>query len=63
MFRRDDPLMAAAVTRAFLAMARTRQLASSYRRWFLEPSPDGVALNLPMSVQLSEVFRGLGEED
>jgi glutamate/aspartate transport system substrate-binding protein len=63
MFRRDDPLMAAAVTRAFLAMARTRRLAASYRRWFLEPGPNGASLNLPMSVQLSEVFRGLGGED
>ncbi|HEY2227693.1 MAG TPA: amino acid ABC transporter substrate-binding protein [Xanthobacteraceae bacterium] len=63
MFRRDDPLMAAAVTRAFLAMAQTRRLAATYRRWFLEPGPDGASLNLPMSVQLSEAFRGLGEED
>jgi glutamate/aspartate transport system substrate-binding protein len=63
MFRRDDPLMAAAVTRAFLAMAQTRQLAAAYRRWFLEPGPDGASLNLPMSVQLSEVFRGLGEAE
>jgi glutamate/aspartate transport system substrate-binding protein len=63
MFRRDDPLMAAAVTRAFLAMAQTRRLAATYRRWFLEPGPNGASLNLPMSVQLSEVFRALGEED
>jgi glutamate/aspartate transport system substrate-binding protein len=63
MFRRDDPLMAAAVTRAFLAMARSRALADTYRRWFLQPGPNGETLNLPMSAQLSEVFRGLGEED
>jgi glutamate/aspartate transport system substrate-binding protein len=63
MFRRDDPLTAAAVTRAFLAMARSRTLADTYRRWFLLPGPGGETLNLPMSAQLSEVFRGLGEED
>jgi len=63
MFRRDDPLMAAAVTRAFTFMARTRALASAYRRWFLQPAPTGELLNLPMSVQLTEVFRGLGAED
>jgi glutamate/aspartate transport system substrate-binding protein len=63
MYRRDDPLMAAAVTRAFADMARTRALAATYRKWFLEPGPTGVSLNLPMSAQLSEVFRGLGEED
>jgi glutamate/aspartate transport system substrate-binding protein len=63
MFRRDDPLMATAVTRAFTTMARTRALASTYRRWFLQPAPTGELLNLPMSVQLTEVFRGMGAED
>ena len=63
MYRRDDPLMAAAVTRAFATMAQTRELTSTYRRWFLQSGPTGVLLNLPMSVQLSEVFRGLGAED
>jgi glutamate/aspartate transport system substrate-binding protein len=63
MFRKDDPLMAAAVTRAFLAMAQGRALTDTYRRWFLQPDPNGQSLNLPMSSQLSEVFRSLGEED
>src|SRR5215469_5386594 len=61
MFRRDDPLMAAAVNRAFAAMAQKRALTDTYRSWFLAPGPQ--SLNLPMSAQLSEVFRGLGEED
>jgi glutamate/aspartate transport system substrate-binding protein len=63
MFRRDDPLMATAVTRAFATMAQTRMLAATYRRWFLQPAPTGELLNLPMSVQLAEVFRGMGAED
>jgi len=63
MFRRDDPLMAAAVTRAFQTMAQSRTLADIYRRWFLEPTPTGERLDLPMSVQLTEVFRGMGAED
>jgi glutamate/aspartate transport system substrate-binding protein len=63
MFRRDDPLMASAVTRAFLAMAQRRMLTETYRRWFLQPGGEGDSLNLPMSAQLSEVFRSLGEED
>jgi glutamate/aspartate transport system substrate-binding protein len=63
MYRRDDPLMAAAVTRAFTTMAQTRMLAGAYRRWFLQPAPTGELLNLPMSVQLAEVFRGMGAED
>jgi glutamate/aspartate transport system substrate-binding protein len=61
MFRRDDPLMATAVTRAFAAMAQKRALTETYRTWFLAGRPQ--SLNLPMSAQLSEVFRGLGEED
>jgi glutamate/aspartate transport system substrate-binding protein len=63
MFRKDDPVMAAAVTRAFRLMAQRRALTDTYRRWFLEPGLSGEALNLPMSAQLSEVFRALGEED
>jgi glutamate/aspartate transport system substrate-binding protein len=63
MFRRDDPLMATAVTRAFATMAQTRALTAAYRRWFLQPAPTGELLNLPMSVQLTEVFRGMGAED
>jgi glutamate/aspartate transport system substrate-binding protein len=63
MFRRDDPLMSAAVTRAFLVMGQRRALTDTYRRWFLQPGPNGESLNLPMSAQLSEVFRGLGEEN
>jgi glutamate/aspartate transport system substrate-binding protein len=63
MFRKDDPLMTAAVTRAFQTMARSRGLATIYRRWFLQPAPTGELLDLPMSVQLSEVFRAMGAED
>jgi glutamate/aspartate transport system substrate-binding protein len=63
MFRRDDPLMATAVTRAFTSMAQRRVLGATYRRWFLQPVPTGEFLNLPMSVQLTEVFRGMGAED
>jgi glutamate/aspartate transport system substrate-binding protein len=63
MFRKDDPLMAAAVTRAFRVMAQRRALSDTYRRWFLQSGPNGDSLNLTMSAQLSEVFRALGEED
>jgi glutamate/aspartate transport system substrate-binding protein len=63
MFRRDDPLMAEAVTRAFVGMAQRRTLSAAYRRWFLQPAPTGEFLNLPMSVQLTQVFRGMGAED
>jgi hypothetical protein len=55
--------MAAAVTRAFLVMAQQRTLGETYARWFLQRAPTGELLNLPMSVQLTEVFRGMGEAD
>jgi glutamate/aspartate transport system substrate-binding protein len=63
MFRKDDPLMADAVRRAFETMARTRGLVNIYRKWFLEPTPTGELIDLPISVQLAETFHSLGAED
>jgi glutamate/aspartate transport system substrate-binding protein len=63
MFRKDDPLMADAVRRAFETMARTRSLVNIYRKWFLELTPTGELVNLPISVQLAETFHSLGAED
>jgi len=63
MFRKDDPLMAAAVTRAFTTMAQSRLLTGTYRKWFLQPSPTGELINLPISPQLAETFRTLGADD
>ncbi|MBV8764525.1 MAG: amino acid ABC transporter substrate-binding protein [Hyphomicrobiales bacterium] len=63
MFRKDDPLMADAVRRGFETMARTRRLIGIYRKWFIEPTPTGELLKLPLSVQLAETFHSLGAED
>jgi glutamate/aspartate transport system substrate-binding protein len=63
MFRKGDPLMNDAVRRAFETMARTRKLMSIYRKWFIEPTPTGELVNLPISAQLAETFRSLGAED
>lgn len=63
MFRKNDPLMADAVVRAFETMARTRKLTGVYRKWFIEPTPTGERVNLPISVQLAETFHSLGAED
>jgi len=63
MFRKDDPLLAAAVTRAFTTMAQSRALATTYRKWFLQPTPTGELINLPISLQLAETFRTLGADD
>lgn len=63
MFRKDDALMADAVLRAFETMARTRKLTGIYRKWFIDPTPTGERVGLPLSVQLSETFHSLGAED
>ena len=63
MYRKADPLMAAAVTRAFSTMAQTRNLFGVYRTWFLQRTPTGELLNLPISPQLAETFRVLGAGD
>ena len=39
------------------------RLVATYHKWFLQPTPTGEVLNLPMSVQLAEVFRGMGAEE
>jgi glutamate/aspartate transport system substrate-binding protein len=62
MFRKDDPLMAAAVTRAFAAMAADGALQRAYRSWFLGKTPTGETVGLPMSAQLSEAFRAMGAD-
>jgi len=62
MYRRDDPQMAAAVTRAFAVMAGDGALKAAYAKWFLAPTPTGETVGLPMSAQLSEAFRAMGSE-
>jgi glutamate/aspartate transport system substrate-binding protein len=55
--------MAAAVRRAFEAMAQNRDLAEYYQRWFVRPTPGGEVMNVPMSAQLVGVFQLLGNGD
>ena len=62
MYRRDDPQMAAAVTRAFAVMAADGALGATYAKWFLAPTPTGETVGLPMSAQLSEAFRAMGAQ-
>ena len=63
MYRRDDPAFAAVVERTFARMAETRRLRDLYTRWFLRRLPNGQRLNLPMSPQLDNIFRTLGEPE
>lgn len=63
MFRRDDAEFAALVRASFERMAQDGVLLSAYARWFTEPLPTGQDLDLPMSPQLSEMYRALGQPD
>ena len=62
-FRRDDPQFAALVQSSFARMARDGVLTARYRRWFTDKLPDGQDLGLPMSAQLTEMYRALGQTD
>jgi glutamate/aspartate transport system substrate-binding protein len=63
VYRRDDPGFAAVVERAFARMASERRLAELYNKWFLRRLPTGETLNLPISPQLEEIFRMLGQSE
>jgi glutamate/aspartate transport system substrate-binding protein len=63
MYRKDDPAFAAVIERGFRRMAESRRLSALYSRWLMERLPTGEALNMPMSAELSEMFRTLGQPD
>lgn len=63
MFRKDDPAFADLVRESFQRMAEDNALSLRYRRWFLDQIPSGETLGLPMSAQLSEMYRALGQPD
>jgi glutamate/aspartate transport system substrate-binding protein len=63
VYRRDDPAFAAVIDRAFARMASERQLAGLYNKWFLRRLLTGETLNLPISPQLEEIFRMLGQPE
>jgi glutamate/aspartate transport system substrate-binding protein len=51
------------VERTFARMASERRLAELYNKWFLRRLPTGETLNLPISPQLEEIFRILGQPE
>jgi glutamate/aspartate transport system substrate-binding protein len=61
--RRDDSQFAALVRASFERMASEGYLATKYRQWFTQRLPDGENLDLPMSAQLTEMYRALGQPD
>ncbi len=62
-YRRDDPDFAALIKQSFGRMAQEGTLATRYRRWFNDALPNGQRLNLPMSAQLTAMYRVLGQPD
>jgi len=57
MYRKDDPEFAEVVERAFRRLTGSREIVAIYERWFREPLPSGVRLNLPMSPHLEQVLQ------
>jgi glutamate/aspartate transport system substrate-binding protein len=57
MYRKDDPDFAEVVDRTFTRLARSRELVQLYNKWFQQRLPTGETLDLPMSLELEEIFR------
>ena len=60
MFRKDDPQLASIVLKTLHDLAASRELEQTYSKWFLRQLPTGSRLNLPMSVQMTEIIRIMG---
>lgn len=63
MYRKDDPAFAAVVEHGFRRLAEDGGLSALYTRWLVRRLPTGEALNIPISAELSELFRELGQPD
>ena len=61
--RRDDADFADLVKHSFERMAADGTLHALYNRWLTQRLPTGENLNLPISPQLAEMYRVLGEPD
>jgi glutamate/aspartate transport system substrate-binding protein len=61
--RKDDPAFAALVRDSFARMASEGTLNRLYARWLVDRLPNGETLNVPMSPQLAEMYRTLGQPD
>jgi ABC-type amino acid transport substrate-binding protein len=63
MYRKDDPAFAAVVEHGFRRLAESGALSALYIRWLVRRLPTGETLNIPMSAELAELFRELGQPD
>ncbi len=62
MFRKDDPQLASLVNTTLHELAASRELEQTYNKWFLRQLPSGQRMNLPMSAQLTEMIRIMGDD-
>jgi glutamate/aspartate transport system substrate-binding protein len=62
-FRRDDAAFADLVRDSFARMAGAGMLNGLYAQWLVDRLPNGETLNVPMSPQLAEMYRMLGQPD
>jgi glutamate/aspartate transport system substrate-binding protein len=44
-------------------MAQDGKLVATYHKWFLQRTPSGEEIDLPISLQLTEAWRALGVDD
>ena len=62
-FRRNDPAFADLLRDSFARMATEGTLNRLYARWLVDKLPNGETLNVPISPQLAEMYRVLGQPD
>jgi len=60
-FRRNEPELRASVERAIRNLVIARDIGAIYAKWFESRLPNGERFNIPMSPQLEESFKVLGE--
>jgi glutamate/aspartate transport system substrate-binding protein len=61
--RRDDPAFADLVRDSFVRMASDGTLNRRYKVWLVDRLPSGERLDVPMSPQLAEMYRAMGQPD
>jgi len=59
-YPRGDLALQQVINAAFVRLATTAELRTTYNKWFLRPLPTGVRLGLPMSTALERSFQVLG---
>jgi glutamate/aspartate transport system substrate-binding protein len=62
-FRCNDPDFKALVRDSFTRLASDGTLYTLYKRWLLDRLPNGERMNMPISPQLAEMYRALGQPD